>query len=820
MHKQHHKRNPMKKKRTQSEMRRLAEERLQKQELPGRSDPQTPEELLHELQVHQAELEMQNEELRQAQAELESAQTRYIDLFEMAPVGYLILNEKGHILEANHTAAGLLGEAKDALAKQPLTRFIMPADQDIFYIHRKQLMESSAAQVCELRMLRAAGEPFWARLESSAAQDTDGAQQWRIVMIDITMRKAMSEKLLEDENRYHELFNHISSGVAVYEAVENGRDFIFKDFNSAAEKIEKTPRQKVIGRKVTEVFPGIREMTLLETFQRVWKTGQPEHHPVSLYKDEQLVGWRENYVYKLPSGEIVAVYEDLTESKQAEEMLAHSHDLMRYIIEHNRSAVAVHDRDLKYIYVSQRYLQEYNVKEQDVIGKHHYDVFPDLPQKWRDVHQKALAGEISSAEDDPYEREDGTVDWTRWECRPWYEVDGSIGGIIVYTEIITERKRTEEALKEQRHFLRQIIDTNPARIFVRNREGTYLLVNKAEAISVGLSVEEMIGRHCTNVGDPPEMTALFMEQDQQVMDSLEGIFIPEEEGSHPDREKRWVQVSKLPLIDPDGRSSRVLVVIVDITKRKQAEARAISAQKLAGIGSLAAGMAHEINSPLQLVTGLSERLTRNLKAGEIDQQQFLTDLDRINKNGWRIANIVRSLLTYSRQSKPEMTPQDLNGIIESTLLLIEHQLKTWSNISVEKELAPDLPLVHCDSNSITQVIINLLENARDAMPGGGWIKISTARSSENGQVILRLSDSGIGIPAGSQSRIFDPFFTTKEIGEGTGLGLSIVHGIIKMLGGEITVESAPGKGTTFIIRFPKEAPLIEAPKDAPDGRYN
>ena len=105
---------------------------------------------------------------------------------------------------------------------------------------------------------------------------------------------------------------------------------------------------------------------------------------------------------------------------------------MKYIIEHNRSAVAVHDMDMNYIYVSQRYLKDYNVKEKDVIGKNHYDVFPDLPQKWRDVHQKVLAGEIFSEEDDAYEREDGSVDWTRWECRPWYEEEGTIGGLIVY----------------------------------------------------------------------------------------------------------------------------------------------------------------------------------------------------------------------------------------------------------------------------------------------------------------------------------------------------------------------------------------------------
>jgi two-component system, cell cycle sensor histidine kinase and response regulator CckA len=130
--------------------------------------------------------------------------------------------------------------------------------------------------------------------------------------------------------------------------------------------------------------------------------------------------------------------------KNINEKYRHSLGLMHYVISHARSAIAVHDKDLNYIYVSDRYLEEYGVKDEKVIGRHHYEVFPDLPQKWRDVHQKCLKGDVLSAEEDPYVRDDGTVEWTRWECRPWYEKDGSIGGIIVYTEVITDRKRQEE----------------------------------------------------------------------------------------------------------------------------------------------------------------------------------------------------------------------------------------------------------------------------------------------------------------------------------------------------------------------------------------
>lgn len=141
---------------------------------------------------------------------------------------------------------------------------------------------------------------------------------------------------------------------------------------------------------------------------------------------------------------------DITASHQSSENLLYAHDMFRYIIEHMRCAVAVHDRDLRYIYVSKRYLDEYGAKEADVIGRHHYDVFPDLPEKWREVHKRALAGEVCSADDDPYVRDDGSMDWTRWECRPWYEADGSIGGLIVYTEVITEQKAMTEELLQAR----------------------------------------------------------------------------------------------------------------------------------------------------------------------------------------------------------------------------------------------------------------------------------------------------------------------------------------------------------------------------------
>jgi len=185
------------------DLHRRAEEKAGADEAATREllSPEKAPLVLHELRVHQIELEIQNEELRRAQAELEASRARYFDLYDLAPVGYFTLSEQGLILEANLTAAGLLGVARSALVKRPLTRFIFPEDQDIYYRHRQQLFEAGAPQVYELRLLRTNADPFWAQVEATAAQDADGAPVCRAVVSDITERKQAEQALQEANER-------------------------------------------------------------------------------------------------------------------------------------------------------------------------------------------------------------------------------------------------------------------------------------------------------------------------------------------------------------------------------------------------------------------------------------------------------------------------------------------------------------------------------------------------------------------------------------------------------------------------------------------
>ncbi|MDP2215915.1 MAG: PAS domain-containing protein [Methanolobus sp.] len=274
------------------------------------------------------------------------------------------------------------------------------------------------------------------------------------------------------------------------------------------------------------------------------------------------------FIVKNSKGQTVKSYgvnQDITDRKLSEKALMHSHNLLSYIVEHTRSAVAVHDRDLNYIYVSQRYLDEYKVKKKDIIGKHHYEVFPDLPQKWRDVHQMALAGEVISAEDDQYIREDGTVEWTRWECRPWYEMDGSIGGIIVYTEVITDRKQTEKNLEETSNILEAMLDQLQDVVAFQKTDFTIMRYNKAGYELLNMSPEDVVGKKCYE---------LIGRQDVcpncQLKKAMETKKIETADRYVPELDK-YIRATSNPILDENGEILFIVEQLQDITKSKQTE---------------------------------------------------------------------------------------------------------------------------------------------------------------------------------------------------------------------------------------------------------
>jgi PAS domain S-box-containing protein len=244
---------------------------------------------------------------------------------------------------------------------------------------------------------------------------------------------------------YRAIFEQSGTHLLLMEVPASG-PFLIVDANEASLAAHGYARDEMVGQPITLLDPftspeffaeGVRSLERGQTLVFDVKHRRKDGGCLELEVHSSLVEVAGRRL-------IVSVERDISAHKEALAALQHQQALMSYVISHARSAIAVHDREMRYIYVSDRYLSEYNITDRDIVGRHHYDVFPDLPQKWRDVHQRALRGEVSSADEDPYFRANGTVEWTRWECRPWYESDGAIGGIIVYTEVITDRKRAQD----------------------------------------------------------------------------------------------------------------------------------------------------------------------------------------------------------------------------------------------------------------------------------------------------------------------------------------------------------------------------------------
>jgi len=264
-----------------------------------------------------------------------------------------------------------------------------------------------------------------------------------------------------------------------------------------------------------------------------------------------------------------------------------------------------------------------------------------------------------------------------------------------------------------------------------------------------------------------------------------------------------VNASIAPLLGKDGAHLGRLILLDDITQRVRMEDQMLQNEKLTSLGLLAAGVAHEVNTPLAVISNYSQMLGKQIPADDPKQKT----IERIVKQTFRASEIVNNLLNFSRTGSSEAMEVDLNSVLEETLTLVQHPFKT-ARVNVLKNYAPQLPPVLGSTTRLQQVFLNLFLNARDAMPGGGMLEVRTA--AYNGSIEVEVTDTGSGIPPDHLHRIFDPFFTTKSTGKGTGLGLSVSYGIIKEHAGKVDVRSTPGKGTSFRMEFPAAKKAVHA----------
>ncbi len=500
---------------------------------------------------------------------------------------------------------------------------------------------------------------------------------------EILERRKTEEALRQSEQQYRGLFNYMSSGVAVLESSGNGTDFIFRDFNHAGEQIDGLTKEDIIGEKVTKVFPGIRECGLFDVFQRVWKTGKPEHHPVTLYSDDRISGWKKTYVYKLPSGDIAAVYDNVTEQVQATERESELLRELKNIFDNFPVGIVYLNKDYKIISTN-RFFNEF-----------------------AGFREGELAGEL---------------------C---YESVGEFSAN-------SERTGIEKVC-------------------------TFCKKNECQQSKKPTSIERPLN-------------------------------------------DKFVRVTTIPEFDEEGNISRFMEIIEDITERKHAQAEVMRSSHLAALGELAAGVAHEINNPINGIINYTQILLNKGERGSKEHEIA----GRIIKEGDRIAGIVSNLLSFARDRKEEKTRINLRDVLSDSLALTETQI-IKDGIKLNVYFPSSLPEIIAQPQQLEQVFLNVISNARYALnekyPGNHEDKIFEIRGGETETgsgtgISILFHDHGLGIPANIQDKIMNPFFSTKPSGIGTGLGLSISHGIVTDHGGKLSIDSTEGEFTKVIIELP------------------
>jgi len=389
--------------------------------------------------------------------------------------------------------------------------------------------------------------------------------------------------------------------------------------------------------------------------------------------------------------------------------------------------------------------------------------------------------------------------------------------IIAIARDVTERQRSEQQFQQTVFQYTAMLDTVPAMVYLKDIDHRYVAVNKAFCDTIGKISSEIIGKTDYDIL-PIDVADEYHEADKAVMDRDSRVDDHERQSRDNNGDIVWVSTTKVPLHDNQGLVNGVVGLVQDVSDIHRSRDQLVQSDKLAAIGTLAAGVAHEINNPIGFINSNLNTMRKYLQRTIEHIESLPCDDDTLKKEmkditsdfgeaieesiegAGRIRDIVADLKSFSRVDKAGKGNANLNEGIQSTLNIVWNELKY--KCKVEKEFG-DIPDIYCMANQLNQVFMNLLMNAGHAITHDqGLIKIKTW--ADDSDIYVSIADNGTGIPRENMGKLFEPFFTTKDVGKGTGLGLSLAFDIIKKHGGQIDVKSEVGQGAEFTISLPLE----------------
>jgi two-component system, cell cycle sensor histidine kinase and response regulator CckA len=517
----------------------------------------------------------------------------------------------------------------------------------------------------------------------------------------------------------------------------------------------------------------------------------------------------------------VSAYIDITERKRAEQALRESEEKFRLLL--NSTAEAIYGIDLQgdctICNPACLRLLGYQAPE-DLLGKNmhevmhhsHADGTPYCQQECQ-IYVSFRQGKPSHVTDEVLWRADGTSFPAEYWSYPMHKGDEIVGSVVTFVDI-SDRQQAEQALRESKERFRQVVEGAPVGIFIQT-DGLFRYLNPAALTMFGAETADQIVGQAVSERIHPDYRAVVDERIRIGKKERRSLPFLEEALFRLDGITFEAEVSANPFVF-DGRDSAI-VFLRDITERKreEREKRALEQQlrqalKMEAIGKLAGGIAHDFNNLLMVIQSYTEMLQDSLPADD----RLRKNTQEIMKAAKRAASLTRQMLAFSRKQILRPVVLDLNAMVDETTKMLRRLI--GEDIELRVSPAESLWAIEADLDQMVQVLMNLCVNARDAMPDGGTLTITTKnvtvdKSGIGGReyvtpgdyVRLSVTDTGTGISKELQERIFDPFFTTKEVGNGTGLGLSTVYGIVKQSGGYVWVESEPGRGACFTVYLPR-----------------
>lgn len=481
----------------------------------------------------------------------------------------------------------------------------------------------------------------------------------------------------------------------------------------------------------------------------------------------------------------------LSKLKDYEESLIKERRFLQSIFDNISDLAVVLDPECRIIRINEKFSKFAGILQIDAIGKNCSEVLEDTELRCDDFElQETIKMVVSTGESITFLKK---TEKNHWEISraPIKDEQGNVVAILSTWHKITERIRLYEDKESAEHKFKSFIDSANDWISIKDLEGRYLIANPVTAKALGLDANEFIGRRPEEILDK-KLARTIIKHDQMVINSGQHMnfneIIPIEGTDHQ------FQTIRFPLSDHKGKTIGVCTIARDITNEVRLKEQLVQSEKLAALGKLAAGVAHEINNPLTGILAFAEDIREEYQSDDF----LVEDMSVIVRETLRCRDIVRNLLDFAKQDTPKFENRNCNDIVINSLNLVE-KLPQFKDINIELEHDEHLPNIDCDPAQLQQVILNFMLNAADAMKLKGDIYLSTEYSRRNSSCIISVEDNGPGIPENLIDKIFEPFFSTKGT---NGLGLAVSWGIVERHNGTIEIDMSDSGGAIFRIVLP------------------